>query len=160
MPTLTMLYKVAAGVVEETSYGIQLARVLGFPQSFIEKAESTAASLRKLAESKQRNSRAHKLAKRRKLVLGLHETLKQAAQSGMDDAALASYLRRLQVEFVTRMEELGNGENDARGASGAYGSSRTSTLEEQASGNGNIDENLGQEDADDNPQSLRDDCMV
>jgi len=58
-------------------------------------------------------------------VLNLRETLMQAYESEMDDNALASYLRRLQSEFVTRMEEIesnveagqDDGESDRTGAS-------------------------------------------
>ncbi|KAF3762786.1 hypothetical protein M406DRAFT_347667 [Cryphonectria parasitica EP155] len=108
IPKMTMLYKVGAGPVKEENYGINLARAIGFPQTFLDLAEKTSNSLRETAEAKKQCSESRKLVRRRKLVLNVHETLQQAYHSGMDGGALRSYLRRLQTEFITRMEEIEN----------------------------------------------------
>ena len=108
IPTLTMLYKIASGAVQETNYGIQFAKTIGFPSSFLETAEKAAATLRMDAEAKKRDSSSRRLTARRKLVLCLHETLVQAEQGDMDDAALGRFLCRLQADFVVRMEDLEN----------------------------------------------------
>ncbi|KAJ9133304.1 MutS domain V [Pleurostoma richardsiae] len=125
VPRMTMLYRISAGVLSEQNYGINLARAIGFPPSFIQKAEQVSTTLRQLADARRQSSQARKLERRRKLVLNLRETLMQAYESEMDDNALASYLRRLQSEFVTRMEEIesnveagqDDGESDRTGAS-------------------------------------------
>jgi len=106
VPTLTMLYKTASGAVRETNYGIQFARTIRFPSGFLETAERAVSTLRESQAAKRRDSASRRLTARRKLVLCLHETLVQAEQSDMDDGALASFLRRLQADFITRMEAL------------------------------------------------------
>ena len=115
-----MLYKVATGPVQNETYGIDLARAIGFPSRFIRIAQETSDYLRDRAESKKRGSRALKVAKRRKLVLNLYEMLQQARTSRMHHEALAVYLRRLQTEFIQRMEEIeaANEEPEIDGSSG------------------------------------------
>jgi len=109
IPTLTMMYKIAPGAVRETNYGIQFARTVGFPSAFLATAEKTAAALREIEAAKKRDSASRRLTARRKLVLCLHETLIHAEQGGMDDVALAKFLRQLQVDFMARMEALEDG---------------------------------------------------
>ena len=117
LPTMTMLYKIGAGPVKERHYGLNLARTIGLPQQFIETAEQVTTALEEIAERKKAESESRKTLGRRRLVLELHETLKRLRDSNMDDNALGSYMRRLQAEFIERMEEF-----DA--------SSQTSRLEE------------------------------
>ncbi|PFH62227.1 hypothetical protein XA68_14506 [Ophiocordyceps unilateralis] len=106
LPQITMLYKATAGTVDEQEhYGIHLARAVGFPSSFIEKAEQVAKSLRRTREESRQSSESRRLVARRKLLLNLHGALVQARDSGSEEA-LPGYLRRLQEEFVHRMEEL------------------------------------------------------
>uniref|UniRef100_L2GDC7 DNA mismatch repair protein MSH3 n=1 Tax=Colletotrichum fructicola (strain Nara gc5) TaxID=1213859 RepID=L2GDC7_COLFN len=105
-PRLTMTYKVESGKVEEIPYGILLAKAMDFPKRFLDVAEHVSQSIREDRLKKQQTSEARRLVRERKLVLSLHEQLKQARNSQMDDAALASYLKRLQVEFVERFEAL------------------------------------------------------
>ena len=120
MPKMTMLYKVSSGPVQEENYGIKLAGAIGFPRRFLEVAERVSDAIRDQAEAKKRGSQARKLAFRRRLVLNLHETLNQAHESGMNDGALATYLQRLQAEFIRRMEDIDKlgledgGEEDGR----------------------------------------------
>ncbi|EQB51603.1 hypothetical protein CGLO_08838 [Colletotrichum gloeosporioides Cg-14] len=103
-PRLTMTYKVESGKVDEIPYGILLAKAMDFPERFLDVAEQVSQSIREDRLKKQQTSEARRLVSERKLVLSLHEQLKQARNSQMDDAALASYLKRLQVEFVERFE--------------------------------------------------------
>jgi DNA mismatch repair protein MSH4 len=105
IPKLTMLYKVESGPVREQSYGIKLAGAVGFPGQFLELAQEVSDKLRHQAEAKKRGSSARKIALKRKLILGLRDALQVAYNSGMDDGALAAYLRKLQAEFIQRMEE-------------------------------------------------------
>lgn len=106
LPQITMLYKATAGAInDEQHYGINLARAIGLPQTFIEKAEAVAKDLRQKREASKRSSESTKLSARRKLILNLHEALKQARDSGSEEA-LPGYLSRLQEEFIVRMEEV------------------------------------------------------
>ncbi|RYP41644.1 hypothetical protein DL767_000849 [Monosporascus sp. MG133] len=108
---VTMLYKISSGPVQERHYGLDLARAIGFPAQFIETAEKVSKALEEQIERKKANSQSRRLARRRKLILNLYETLTQLRDSGMDDDALGSYMRRLQSEFVARMDEI---ERDSR----------------------------------------------
>ena len=114
VPTMTMLYKIGAGAVGERHYGLNLARAIGFPQQFMEIAERVTVTLEEQAERRKAESQSRKLLNRRKLVLELHETLKRLRDSGMDDNALGSYMRRLQAEFIARMDEIDGGERPSR----------------------------------------------
>lgn len=106
VPQMTMLYKVSSGPVQEQNYGINLAKAIGFPRRFIELAEDVTDSLKQIAEAKRQSSESRRLARRRRLVLNLRETLQQSCDSSMDDETLRSYLQRLQREFISRMEEI------------------------------------------------------
>ncbi|KAI0013156.1 DNA mismatch repair protein-like protein MutS [Xylariaceae sp. FL0662B] len=105
-PKMTMLYKIATGSVQEDQYGINLARAVGFPERFIGVAEDISKKLAERIEDNKQHSQTRQLIQRRKLILSLHETLSQLRESNMDDDALGSYLRRLQEEFVTRMDKI------------------------------------------------------
>lgn len=106
IPRMTMLYKVGSGPVQDESYGIKLARAIGFPELFLDRAEQAAGFLRRQAEAKRQSSEARKLALRRRLVLNLRETLQQAHGSDMGEGALRNFMRRLQSEFIARMEDI------------------------------------------------------
>lgn len=106
IPKMTMLYKVGSGPVQQENYGINLARAIGFPKRFLDLAQDVTDSLRRIAEARKQSSKSRKLARRRKLVLNLHETLQQAYDGDMDDGTLRSYLQRLQKEFINRMEDI------------------------------------------------------
>ncbi|KEY69270.1 hypothetical protein S7711_01721 [Stachybotrys chartarum IBT 7711] len=107
IPHITMLYKATSGSIEDESYGINLARAMGLPPSFIAKAEEIANDLRVKRKAKQQSSVSRKLVSRRQLILNLYEALRQARDSGSEEA-LPGYLRRLQMEFIQHMEELDN----------------------------------------------------
>lgn len=106
VPRMTMLYKIGSGPVQDENYGIKLARAIGFPDAFLDHAEGAAAFLRRQAEAKRQSSEARKLALRRRLVLNLRETLQQACDSDMGEETLRNFLRRLQDEFIARMEDI------------------------------------------------------
>ena len=108
-----MIYKLARGFVQEEHYGLYLARVVGLPLQVLEVAEKVSRDLDAQAIAKKQSSKAHALAKRRKLVLGLREQLMQARDSPMEGKALLSWLRRLQEAFVERMEQISNDEDGA-----------------------------------------------
>ena len=105
---MTMLYKIGEGYVKEQHYGLALARVVGLPPQVIEMAEKVSKALEAQTAAKKQSSKAFALARRRKLVLGLKETLMQAESGPMEGKVLLSWLRRLQEEFVRRMEQIDN----------------------------------------------------
>ena len=109
--TMTTLYKIDQGFVKENHYGLKLARVVDLPSDVLNVAEQVSQTLEAQAAWKKESSKAFALAKRRKLVLSLVETLKQAESSPMDDKVLLTWLWKLQCEFVRRMEEI---ESDTR----------------------------------------------
>jgi len=106
--TMTMLYRVGEGFVKEEHYGLALARVVDLPLQILEVAEKVSKALDAQAAAKKKSSKAFALARRRKLVLGLKETLKQAESGPMGGKSLLSWLRRLQDEFVRRMDQIEN----------------------------------------------------
>ncbi|KAI0183082.1 muts domain V-domain-containing protein [Xylaria flabelliformis] len=101
---MTMLYKIKSGPVQEKNYGLNLARAMGFPESFIEVAQEVSQKLTESIEQKKDASESRQLLRQRKMILNLSSMLTQLVESDMDDAALGSYLRCLQDEFVMQMD--------------------------------------------------------
>ncbi|KAJ8128836.1 hypothetical protein O1611_g4799 [Lasiodiplodia mahajangana] len=101
---MTMLYKIKSGPVEEKNYGLNLARAMGFPLQFIEVAQEVSQTLSDSMERNKSVSESRRLIHQRKLILNLYSMLTQLRNSDMDDAAMGSYLRRLQDEFVLEMD--------------------------------------------------------
>jgi len=101
--TMTMLYKVTDGAVEDKNYGLTLARLVGLPQSVLDRAAAVSEVLVGRHEKNMRKSKATNLARRRNLVLTLKETLIRARDGNMEEDALQPWLNRLQDEFVNRM---------------------------------------------------------
>jgi hypothetical protein len=60
------------------------------------------------ARARQRkvSSSGHILTERRRLILQLHETLRQADGGSMDDEGLARWLQRVQTRFVDDFDSL------------------------------------------------------
>ncbi|TLD18073.1 hypothetical protein PspLS_10539 [Pyricularia sp. CBS 133598] len=112
-PKITMIHKIAKGPLKDDSYGIGLARVIGFPPSFIEHAQTRAEMLRRNAAAKKQSSDQTRLMWRRALITNLHELLIQARDSHMDDSALLTLLKRLQADFVNRMAEIDEGNTNS-----------------------------------------------
>jgi len=125
---MTMLYKVKQGFVKEEHYGLALARVVDLPPQVLEVAEAVSNALDAQAEAKKKSSKAFALARRRKLVLGLQETLKQTESGPMEDKALLSWLRRLQDEFVRRMDQI---ENDVESSDSEDGEDEVADEDEE-----------------------------
>ncbi|KAL0637754.1 MutS protein msh4 [Maublancomyces gigas] len=120
--TMTMLYKVIDGSVQDQHYGLALARIVGLPWGVLEKATLVSKMLSGRLEKQKRKSKALHLSRRRNLVLKLKETLFQARDGNMDENALRSWLAKVQDEFVTRMTKLsedivadGDDENEENG---------------------------------------------
>lgn len=100
---MTMLYKITNGWVQESQYGIAMAKVAGLPADVIEVATKVSTKLAQNMERKKQNSKSIALARRRKLILGLREQLKQAQDGNMQGRVLGLWLKKLQDEFVRRM---------------------------------------------------------
>lgn len=83
-----------------------LARSLSLPPQFLQRAEVIASCIAKESERKRTASGSYLVARRRKLVLGLVESLGHARGSVMEEPDLCAHLRALQDEFVTQMHEL------------------------------------------------------
>ncbi|KAK1595540.1 muts domain V [Colletotrichum navitas] len=108
LPKMTMLYKVESGKTNDSMYGIMLAKAMPFPKRFLEVAEQVAVSLRQRREKKKMGSETRKTLNRRKLILNLHDHLKQVSNSELDESAMKSYLIRLREEFILRMDAIEN----------------------------------------------------
>jgi DNA mismatch repair protein MSH4 len=104
--TMAMLYKIDKGFIQEEHYGLALARVVDLPPEVLEVAETVSRKLMEQVEAKKNSSKSLALAKRRKLVLSLKEALIQAENSPMEGKVLLSWLRKLQEEFIRRMEKI------------------------------------------------------
>ncbi|KAL8640677.1 MAG: hypothetical protein Q9226_008720, partial [Calogaya cf. arnoldii] len=100
---MTMLYRITNGWVQETHYGIAMAKIAGLPADVIQVAEEVSWTLARNTERQKKNSKTIALARRRKLILGLREQLKQAQDGNMQGRVLGMWLSKLQDEFVRRM---------------------------------------------------------
>ncbi|CAK7274177.1 MutS protein msh4 [Sporothrix epigloea] len=103
MPLMKMMYRVTEGAETEVSYGITLARAIGFPASFIAHAEEVAAELRAQAQETKREKRDIEEARRRKLVTNLIRQLQLAHESSAGDAELWQYLKQIHDDFWAQM---------------------------------------------------------
>ncbi|KAL6716183.1 MutS protein msh4 [Lecanora helva] len=103
---IKMLYKIADGAMKEEHYGIAMAKVMNFPPEVIEIAEKVSKKLQANCERRKKQSKTILLARRRKLILGLREQLLQAREGNMQGRVLATWLKKLQDEFVNRMAAL------------------------------------------------------
>lgn len=101
--TIRMLYKIAQGCVQEEHYGLALAKTMDMPEDVIRIAEEVSTALVKSAERRKKASKSIAIARRRKLILGLKEQLTQARDGNMQGNVLATWLQKLQAEFVKRM---------------------------------------------------------
>ncbi|OBT48598.1 hypothetical protein VE00_00760 [Pseudogymnoascus sp. WSF 3629] len=138
---MVMLYKIANGFVKEEHYGLALARVVNLPPLVLEVAEEVSKTLQAQAAAKKKSSKSFAIARKRKLVLSLREVLLQAQESVMQGKALMEHLRKLQEEFVRRMDCIENEAEDSDNESVAGGEE----LSENGDG-GNEAEALGHED--------------
>lgn len=100
---MKMLYKVASGAVQEEHYGLALAKVVDLPPDVLRVAEQVSKKLTSNIEKRKKNSNTIALARRRKLILSLREQLIQAHEGNMNGKVLATWMQKLQDEFVRRM---------------------------------------------------------
>ncbi|KAF4635210.1 hypothetical protein G7Y89_g2882 [Cudoniella acicularis] len=141
--TMTMTYKIQDKPVEETHYGLALARLVELPPKVLEVAETVSKTLDEQVERKKRGSKARAIASRRKLVMNLKEQLTQALDCPMDDRALLGWLRKLQGVFVVRMEEIENTEDHSSDDDDEEGEEE---VEEEGEGRGGSDNFADQEE--------------
>lgn len=87
-------------------YGIHLAKVVRFPEHFLDVAETVSTELQRQVEVKKQNSQHQEMTRSRALVLNLKETLRNMGGGDMDDEALGSLLVHLQREFVAKMDDV------------------------------------------------------
>lgn len=112
--SIAMMYKLTQGIVEEEHYGLKLAKVLPFPADVLRHAENVARQLEERNWQKKQISNSIVHARRRKLVLGLEEQLRQASNGSMSDEVLKGWLQQLRSEFVTRMTAIDTDVDAAR----------------------------------------------
>lgn len=106
LPHTNMLYKVKSGTMDDQEhYGINLARAIGLPKHFCDKAEEVADSIKMQREEKREKSESRINSARRVLILNLHEQLRLAQKSGSEEA-LPAFLRQLQKQFILDMAKL------------------------------------------------------
>ena len=121
---MKMLYKIASGAVQEEHYGLALAKVVNLPPEVLQVAERVSKKLTSNMEKRKKNSKTIALARRRKLILSLREQLIQAYEGNMNGKVLATWLQKLQDEFVNRMAAI-----DADAASAVDESEEESDIE-------------------------------
>ena len=100
---MRMLYKVAGGAVQEEHYGLALAKVVNLPPDVLRIAEQVSKKLKLNMEKRKKSSKTILLARRRKLILSLRDQLVQAHEGNMEGMVLATWMKKLQDEFVNRM---------------------------------------------------------
>lgn len=103
---MTMLYKIAQGSVQEKHYGIALARVLSLPPLILQVAEEVSDAITLNIERRKKTSKTILIARRRKLLLSLKEQLFQAREGNIQGIALLNWMKKLQEEFVARMDAI------------------------------------------------------
>ena len=90
----------------------------------LEVARQVSYALSLQAAKNKRTSKSVALAKRRRLILSLHETLVQAQNGSMRGHVLTAWLKKLQEEFVIRMTaieaEMSRNEMPREAGSGSY----------------------------------------
>ena len=113
-----MSYQLKDGVVEDDHYGlhlvfykftvgIRLAKLTTLPESILTRAAQVSEALAARARQRSLGSNTHVLGERRRLILQLQETLKQASEGSMDDESMARWLRRVQNRFVEEFGSIG-----------------------------------------------------
>lgn len=100
---MTMLYKIGNGYCQDSNYGIALAKVVDLPADVIRIAEDVSKKLQENIERQKKSSKTIALARRRRLVLRLRESLLQAQAGKMQGEVLATWMKNLQDEFVRQM---------------------------------------------------------
>lgn len=104
--SMTMLYRITPGAVQEAHYGLTLARVVPLPPGVVDHAERVAQKLEDHMLKRKKISETVLREKRRKLILNLREHLVQAQTGVLEGEVLTAWLKELQKEFVNRMSAL------------------------------------------------------
>jgi DNA mismatch repair protein MSH4 len=104
--SMTMLYRIAQGVIQESHYGLALARVVPLPPGLVDHAAAVTKKLERHRLRKKKTSGIVLKEKRRKLILNLKEHLMQAHTGVLEGEVLSAWLSELQKEFVNRMTAL------------------------------------------------------
>jgi DNA mismatch repair protein MSH4 len=99
-------YRITAGCVPETHYGIALARTVPLPHSVLDYATAVAEHLTQVNETNKQTSTAVLMQRKRRLILDLKEQLVQAKQARMPNEALRAHLQKLQASFIAKMAAL------------------------------------------------------
>lgn len=138
-----MLYTVKSGSVSDEHYGLTLAKAVGLPGAFLDKAEEVSRSLRQQRDAHRQSFEGRKLVRRRKLILNLHEQLKHAAAAEMMEQSLSQYMVQLQEEFIDRMAAIEEGASvEDVASSGEHESAQEVTWAEVFDDEGVDDESL------------------
>ena len=69
----------------QLTLGIRLAKLTSLPESVLARATQVSEMLNARARQRNASSKTRILGERRRLILQLHETLKQAADGNMDN---------------------------------------------------------------------------
>ncbi|KAF4945057.1 hypothetical protein F66182_18632 [Fusarium sp. NRRL 66182] len=109
--TMTMLYKLQEGHLQEKFYGLALAKVLPFPPQVLDVAQQVSTHLYKITEDRTTTSRLLRISRMRNLVLQLREQLLQAHNGTIDGEELRQWLKRLQDDFAMKMAEMEIGDD-------------------------------------------------
>lgn len=114
-PTTTrmkMTYKVSDGPIPPSNqyYGIALAKAVNLPSRVTEVATIVSEALNERNAAKKSEPRVLAVTRRRRLMLSLREQLLLARESEMKGAELKAWLKKLQDEFLVRMEALSRDE--------------------------------------------------
>ncbi|KAJ5793326.1 uncharacterized protein N7503_009304 [Penicillium pulvis] len=100
---ITMLYRIAEGPVPDRRYGIALAKLANLPPEVLNVASTVSEELDRISQSRNNPSRIVAIARKRKLLLSLHEQLIIARNGKMTNKSLFRWLKKLQDEFALQM---------------------------------------------------------
>ena len=155
---MKMLYRVAAGAVQEEHYGLALAKVVDLPPDVLRVAEHVSQKLTSNIEKRKRTSKTIALARRRKLILSLREQLVQAHEGNMNGKVLATWLQKLQDEFVNRMASIDADADSAVDDESEEESATGTKAEADGAGTAEIqkrDRSMSHEGADESGESMQ-----
>jgi DNA mismatch repair protein MSH4 len=102
--SINMRYRIAGGIAPSGNhYGLEIARVFPIPADVLDVATDVATKLESKREKHAATSATIVRERRRKMLLGLQEHLRQARDGALDGEELRDWLKQLQQEFVIRM---------------------------------------------------------
>ncbi|KAK5101573.1 MutS protein msh4 [Exophiala xenobiotica] len=100
---MRMRYKVSEGWEEQKFYGLALAQIIDLPEQVMEMAVAASKELNARNDTRQGSLKPLTIAKRRKLVVHMRETIKQAKHGELENTELLLRMQSLQREFLVRM---------------------------------------------------------